>query len=81
MASALWCFWRSPRDFSKTVLAGANTDGDSDSIACIAGGISGAFNGVEAIPERWRARAEKADALDQLAQRLARAVGSLLRGR
>ncbi|MBX3232033.1 MAG: ADP-ribosylglycohydrolase family protein [Labilithrix sp.] len=71
VASALWCFWRSPFDFEKTVLTAANTDGDSDSIACIAGGISGAFNGVRAIPESLRRRVENADGLSRLAATLA----------
>jgi ADP-ribosylglycohydrolase len=70
VASALYCFWRSPRDFASTVLMGANTDGDSDSIACIAGGISGAFNGFEAIPKEWRDDVEGAKALVELSDAL-----------
>ncbi|MBI5542995.1 MAG: ADP-ribosylglycohydrolase family protein [Deltaproteobacteria bacterium] len=70
VASALWCFWRSPKDFAKAVLAGANTDGDSDSIACIAGGISGAFHGVGAIPAQWQRELEDAERIDGIAQRL-----------
>jgi ADP-ribosylglycohydrolase len=70
VASALYCFWRSPDDFENTVLMGANTDGDSDSIACIAGAISGAFNGAKAIPERWRASVENAGHLEEIGRRL-----------
>ena len=70
VASALYCFWRSPEDYRKTVLTAVNVDGDSDTIGCIAGGISGAFNGVEAIPEDWRTRVEHADELLAIADRL-----------
>lgn len=70
VASALWCHWRAPRDFAKAVLAGANTDGDSDSIACIAGGVSGAFNGAGAVPARWRTGVEGALRLASLGSRL-----------
>ena len=70
VASALWCFWRSPDDFRTTVLTAANTDGDSDSIAAIAGGISGAFNGIGAIPAAWREGVEGAARLRTLAGRL-----------
>lgn len=70
VACALWCFWRSPSDFRRTVLTAANTDGDSDTIACIAGGVSGAFNGIEAIPQEWRDRVENSRALLALAGRL-----------
>ena len=52
-------------------MRGANTNGDSDSIACIAGGIAGASLGIDAIPEKWRRGIEKADYLNALAVRLA----------
>jgi ADP-ribosylglycohydrolase len=74
VVSALYCFWRSPENYSQTVLTAANTDGDSDSIACIAGSISGAFNGVEAIPPRWRERVENAVGLQDMARRLTTAA-------
>lgn len=69
--SALYCFLRSPDDFEATVLTGTNTDGDSDSIACIAGAISGAYNGLAAIPSRWRERVENTSYLHALGDRLA----------
>jgi ADP-ribosylglycohydrolase len=70
VASALYCFWRSPHDFERTVLAAANTDGDSDSIACIAGAISGAFNGLGSIPTRWQEEVENSTVLRDVARRL-----------
>jgi ADP-ribosylglycohydrolase len=73
VVSALYCFWRSPEDYSQTVLLATNTDGDSDSIACIAGSISGAFNGVDSIPLRWRERVENAGGVIDLARRLSAA--------
>lgn len=70
VASALYCVWRTPDDVRQTILTAANTDGDSDSIACIAGGISGARNGVEAIPTSWRETVENASRLVELADAL-----------
>lgn len=70
VASALWCFVRSPNDFRLTVLTAANTQGDSDTIACIAGGLSGAFNGIDAIPRRWVEGIERSAELRALAARL-----------
>ncbi|MGD0132170.1 MAG: ADP-ribosylglycohydrolase family protein [Bryobacteraceae bacterium] len=70
VTSALYCFWRSPLDFEQSMIVAANTDGDSDSIACIAGGISGAFNGLSVIPERWQKGVENAAGLMDVAQRL-----------
>jgi ADP-ribosylglycohydrolase len=75
VASALYCFCRSPDDFRQAVLTAANTIGDSDSIACIAGAISGAYNGVSAIPSIWRRQVENADHLVEVADcLLARSV-------
>jgi ADP-ribosylglycohydrolase len=70
VASALYCFWRSPLDFEQTVVTAANTDGDSDSIACIAGGISGAFNGLGGIPGSWQNDVENSVYLKDVARRL-----------
>jgi ADP-ribosylglycohydrolase len=58
LSSALYCFCRSPNDYRQTVLVGTNSVGDSDSIACIAGAISGAYNGLNAIPHKWRTDVE-----------------------
>ena len=73
VASALYCYWRSPNDFEKVILTAANTDGDSDSIACIAGGIAGAALGVDAIPKAWLDTLEDAEMLRALAIQLHRA--------
>jgi ADP-ribosylglycohydrolase len=70
MACGLYCFLRSPRDYRATVLAAANASGDSDSVACIAGGISGAYNGLSAIPQPWRTGVENAAGLLQTADDL-----------
>lgn len=71
VALALYCFLRHPEDYEKVVIRGANTNGDSDSIASIAGGISGAFLGIDAVPEKWIKKIEKSDYLADLSTRLA----------
>lgn len=76
VADALYCFLRTPDDFAATVLAGANSDGDSDSIACIAGAISGAYNGANAIPMHWREQVENAAGLRAVAAQLLAANAS-----
>lgn len=69
-ASALYCYWQSPDDFAEVILRAANTDGDSDSIACIAGGIAGAALGVDAIPLAWLEVLENAEYLRDLGSQL-----------
>jgi len=70
VAIALYCFLKSPDDFRKTVIMAANHDGDTDSTACIAGAISGAYNGIEAIPGDWILNLEKHEELENLAHKL-----------
>ncbi|MBI5832217.1 MAG: ADP-ribosylglycohydrolase family protein [Armatimonadetes bacterium] len=76
VAAALYCFLASPRDYRQTVLRAANSNGDSDSLACIAGAVSGAYNGLDAIPAAWRETVEKSDYLIDLGQRLWAASGA-----
>lgn len=70
VALSIYCFLRYPDNYKKVVLRGANTNGDSDSIACIAGSISGAYLGIGAIPAKWIKEIEKTDYLDGLSVRL-----------
>jgi ADP-ribosylglycohydrolase len=70
VALSLYSFLRYPDNYKKVVIRGANTNGDSDSIACIAGSISGAYLGIGAIPAKWIKEIEKADYLDSLSIRL-----------
>ncbi len=51
--SALYCFLRSPSDFENSVAEAVMGGGDTDTCGAITGSISGAFNGIEGIPERW----------------------------
>ena len=70
VALALYCFLRYPDDYKKVIIRAANTNGDSDSIACIAGAISGAYLGVENIPKHWIDVIEKKEYLKDLATRI-----------
>ncbi len=47
---SLYAFLRSPRDYVATIDFALRTGGDVDTIAAIAGAMSGAHNGVDAIP-------------------------------
>jgi ADP-ribosylglycohydrolase len=73
VALALYCVLKYPQDYRACVLRGANTNGDSDSVASIAGGILGAKLGLNAIPVAWRNQIENADYLQDLAKRMVEA--------
>jgi DNA ligase (NAD+) len=70
VATALWCVLKAKGDFREAVLRGANSSGDSDSIACIAGSIAGALVGVDALPVEWVQNVERTADLDGLARTL-----------
>lgn len=59
IAGALFLFLRHPDDPSATILGGANTPGDSDSLASLAGALVGARCGLDALPPEWVAEVER----------------------
>lgn len=78
---ALFCFLQHPRDYLAAVRLAANTSGDSDSLAALTGGISGAYLGIQALPPAWVDRIEKAAYLKDVARRLARKKREIQAGR
>ncbi len=67
-ATALYCFLKSPEDGVAVVRRAAATNGDSDSIACLAGAFAGAHLGMNAWPDYWVRRIEYRDVIEKLAQ-------------
>jgi ADP-ribosylglycohydrolase len=70
IAAATYIVMRHPGDYRAAVLEGANTPGDSDSIASIAGALVGARVGVEGIPDDWIRDVERSEELQALAERV-----------
>jgi ADP-ribosylglycohydrolase len=70
VACALWCVLKAEGDFEASIGRGANSSGDSDSIACIAGSIAGAHVGIARLPARFVERVERGADLDALARQL-----------
>lgn len=68
--SALYCFAFSPDSFLGSVVNAIIAGGDTDTIAALAGAVSGAFNGVGAIPEGWLNSLERRDYIASLGEKL-----------
>lgn len=51
-------YLRHPNSFEKTLKFAVSLGGDSDTIAAMAGAISGAYHGARLIPQRWLAPLE-----------------------
>lgn len=70
IAAGLFLLVRFPEDPAGAILQGANSPGDSDSLATLAGALLGARHGLGAFPERWVAEVERSAELQALALRL-----------
>jgi poly(ADP-ribose) glycohydrolase ARH3 len=68
---AVYAFLAAPDDFERCLDIAMFHGGDRDTLAAMAGSISGAYLGEAAIPEPWRARLEHRCQLRELARRLA----------
>jgi len=65
--ASLYAFLRYPRDFASAVKTVINMGGDVDSTASITGAISGAFNGIDAIPKQLRDELKDSGSIQGLA--------------
>jgi ADP-ribosylglycohydrolase/uncharacterized protein YegL len=63
---AFYCFLRSPENFRETLLQAVNSSHDSDTVAAIAGNLSGTLNGVRAIPQEYLNELEFRQELEHL---------------
>ena len=68
--TAIYCFLRQPQSYKDTVIYAISLGGDTDTIAAMAGAISGAYLGIEAIPSEWRAKLENKEYIEALAEKL-----------
>lgn len=69
LAIALYCVLVAG-SFREAVLLAVNHDGDSDSTGAIAGNLSGARDGLAAIPPEWLAPLELRDVIREIAEDL-----------
>ena len=66
LEAAIWCLLNTD-NYKDLVLKAVNLGGDTDTIGAIAGGLAGAFYGVEQIPAEWLDVLKKKDYLIQTA--------------
>ncbi|MCW3097071.1 MAG: ADP-ribosyl-(dinitrogen reductase) hydrolase [Chthonomonadaceae bacterium] len=69
LEAAVWCCLHSDT-LEETLVQAVNLAGEADTIGAVAGGVAGAYWGVEAIPERWLEKLYRRADLEQTAQRL-----------
>jgi len=68
--TAIYSFLTQPDSFAPAVLHAVSLGGDTDTIGAMAGAISGAYLGIESIPDSWRNKLENRRYIEELAQKL-----------
>ena len=68
--TAIFAFLFHPQDFVETMIYAVSLGGDTDTIAAMAGAISGAYLGIDALPSKWQEQLENRDYILELADRL-----------
>lgn len=76
LEASLWCLLTT-RSYEEAVLAAVNLGGDTDTTACVTGGLAGIYHGLTQVPERWRKALARSEDLDDL---FARFVARVLSG-
>ena len=69
LEAALWAFAKSTT-YADGALLAVNLGEDADTTGAVYGQLAGAYYGIDAIPERWRARLAKRELLESFARRL-----------
>ena len=76
MPFAIYCFVRYPSSFVDCLYCAIMHGGDRDTLGAMAGAISGAYLGLEAIPRLWRDKLENGETIEKLALELAKSTVS-----
>ncbi len=72
---ALYAFLRYPKSFEACLFCAILNGGDRDTLGAMACAVSGAYLGIEAIPQAWREKIENRQHIEDLAARLAEMSG------
>jgi ADP-ribosyl-[dinitrogen reductase] hydrolase len=70
LEASLWCLLNST-DFQEATLKAVNLGGDTDTTACVTGGLAGMQYGYDGIPTDWVKQIARKDDIEQLAKQLA----------
>jgi poly(ADP-ribose) glycohydrolase ARH3 len=77
MPFAVYAFLRYPQSFEACLFCAILNGGDRDTLGAMACAVSGAYLGVEAIPQAWREKLENRKNIENLAIQLADMRGKI----
>jgi len=67
---ALYSFLRHPKSFADCLFCAILHGGDRDTLGAMACAVSGAYVGIDSIPQSWRQKLENRSYIEDLALRL-----------
>lgn len=70
LEASLWCLFNST-NYKEAVLKAVNLGGDTDTTACVTGGLAGLLYGYDNIPQPWLKELARKNDIDDLCLRLA----------
>ncbi len=68
--TAIYSFPIQPNSFAEAVLYAISLGGDTDTIGAMTRAISGAYLGIESIPDNWKSKLENRLYIQELAEKL-----------
>ncbi|MDH7508614.1 MAG: ADP-ribosylglycohydrolase family protein [Methanomassiliicoccales archaeon] len=68
--TAIFSFLANWKSFEDAVRYAVSLGGDADTIGAMTGAISGAYHGIERIPQRWRECVERREYIETLGEKL-----------
>ena len=75
LEAAIWCLLNST-DYRTAVLTAVNLGEDTDTVACITGGLAGLLYGCENIPQKWIDQIARTNDIQNLCERFNKSVES-----
>lgn len=65
LEASIWCLLNNG-SYKETALAAVNLGGDTDTTACVVGGLAGIYYGYENIPSHWLEQIARFDYIDDM---------------
>lgn len=69
LEASSWCLLNTD-SYASSVLAAVNLGEDTDTTACVTGGLAGIVYGYDAIPEKWISQLARANDINNLSEQL-----------
>jgi ADP-ribosylglycohydrolase len=73
LEASIWCFLNT-ETYAEAVLKAVNLGSDTDTVACVTGGIAGLYYGLETIPQEWLTVIARKNDIEVLAEKLSKVL-------